>query len=459
MWSRLKTVVLAVVVGAAALVPLFGDPRSTPLTHPLWARMLLRSLDLTEAVRVSTQASQVFSALAWRDSLSYQADSFLRAQGATVREEGGRKVIVAGEGPAEVVYPLAVTRPGDYQVRARLAGSPDSPASAEVLPLGGGNTLRTFTFLPAAETGWVYGGATHLDPGAYAAQFLIPPGGVLSQVEVAPPCVNSIEPIGGWKPAAVTTAEDLAVTVLKAIDVEEELPPAATPIEAAGDAFLVEAPADAVEERAQASGLEGMTLRSSKGGLRAILTVDLEEAGLYSVSALVSTGDGQRWLADGCRKAVVCRAEGVRWRPILNQDFSAGRHTFIVTLGPGATVERVRVELKKTTAADYVATLRRIGFDPGPEGAATRERALEAMRFVRERRQLRLAELCGDRVLFEERPPTLPPQQQVAQAPVAPPPPGAPPAPPAGPVEPPPLGPPILPPQPPATPTQPSGGI
>src|SRR4030042_2562587 len=95
MWGRLKTLVLAAVVGAAALVPLFGDPRSTPVTHPLWARMLLRSLDMTDAVRASTQASQVFATLAWRDSLSYPADRYLRAEGVGAREEGGRPVLAA----------------------------------------------------------------------------------------------------------------------------------------------------------------------------------------------------------------------------------------------------------------------------------------------------------------------------------------------------------------------------
>jgi hypothetical protein len=456
MGSRLKTLVLAVVVGAAALVPLFGDPRSTPLTHPLWARMLLRSLDLTDAVRVSTQASQVFETLTWRDSLSYSADEFMRAQGATVREEAGRKVVVAEAGPADVVYSLAVARPGDYQLRARLSGSGQAPATAEVLPLSGGNALRTFTFHPTAEPAWEFGGATHLDPGAYAAEFLIPPGCTLSQVEVAPPCVNGIEPMGGWKPTAVTTAEDLAVTALKAIDAEQELPPAATPIELTPDALQVEAPPEAVEERAQASGLAAMTLRAGRRGLRAVVAVELPEAGLYSLSALVSTGSGQRWVADGCRKAVVCKSEGLRWRPILNQAFSAGRHTLIVTLGDGATVERVRFEQKKAEATDYVATLVRLGFDPGPAGPVTRAKALDAMGFIRDQRQQRLAELCGDRALVDER--TALPPPQVVQGPVVPPPPpqgGGEIGP--GPV-PPPIGPPVLPPQTPATPTEPTGG-
>jgi hypothetical protein len=459
MWGRMKTVVLATVAGAAALVPLFGDPRSTPVTHALWARMLLRSLDMTDAVRASTQASQVFATLAWRDSLSYPADRYLRAEGAVVREEGGRPVVAAGAFPAEVVYALAVARPGDYQLRARLAGQPGAPATAEVLPMAGGNAIKAFTLIPGAEPGWVFAGSTHLDPGAYAAQFLLPPGCTLSQVEVAPPCVNSIEPRGGWKPAGVTTAEDLAITALKAIDVEHELPPGALPIEITGDQFQVEAPAAAVEEQAKATGLDAMTLRARSQGLRAIVAVDLPDAGLYSVSAFASPGAGQRWLADGCRKAVVCPGQGSGWRPIMSQGFAAGRHTVLLTLGDGATVERVRFELKKSAPADYVATLKRLGFDPGPDGPVARGRALDAARFVRDQRRSLEASLCGDEVFFEETPATLPTQvASAAEPPGGPqqPPPQPPPQPP-GPVEPP-IGPPVLPPQPPGSPTQPTGG-
>jgi hypothetical protein len=451
MWGRLKTLVLAAVVGAAALVPLFGDPRSTPVTHALWARMLLRSLDMTDAVRTSSQASQVFATLAWRDSLSYPADRYLREQGASVRQEGGQAVLSASAGPAEVSYAVAVAQPGDYQLRARLSGQPGTPATAEILPMAGGPAVKSFTLFPAVETGWVFAGSTHLDPGAYAAQFLLPPGCTLSQVEIAPPCVNSIEPAGGWKPTAVTTTQDLAVTTLKAIDVEHELPPAATPIEITGDQFQVEVPVQAVEARAQAQGLDAMTLRASHSGLRAIVAVELPEAGLYSISAFVSPGAGQRWLADGCRKAVVCPGPGTGWRPIMSQVFAAGRHTLVLTLGDGATVERVRVEQKKSQPSDYVATLKRLGFDPGPDGPVARGRALDAMRFVRDQRRSRVAALCGD-VPPEPTPTALPTQVAGSVTPA----PNQPPTQPVGPTEPP-VGPPLLPPQSPATPVTPGG--
>ena len=143
MWGRLKTLVLAAVVGAAALVPLFGDPRSTPVTHPLWARMLLRSLDMTDAVRTSTQASQVFATLAWRDSLSYPADRYLRS-GGRERPRGGRPggPRPPRPGPAEVSYALAVAQPGDYQLRARLSGQPGTAGDRRG-PADGGRGRRS----------------------------------------------------------------------------------------------------------------------------------------------------------------------------------------------------------------------------------------------------------------------------------------------------------------------------
>ena len=453
MWGRLKTFVLAAVVGAAALVPLFGDPRQTPVTHPLWARMLLRSLDMTDAVRASSQASQVFSALAPRDSLAYPADRFLKVEGAVVRGEGSASVLTAGASPAEVSFAIPVAQPGDYHLRARLSSVAGAPATAEVLPFAGGDPLRTFTLVPAAETGWVSAGTTHLDPGAYAAQFLLPPGGTLSEVEVAPPCVNAIEPEGGWMPNGVTTSDDLAITALKAIDIEHELPPAATPIELTGDAFQVEAPHSAVEERSTATGLAAMTLRAGRSGLRAIVSIDVPEAGLYSVSAFASPGAGQRWLVDGCRKAIVCPSEGSGWRPIMSQTLAAGRHTLVLTLGDGASVERLRLEKKKSAASDYVATMRRLGFDPGQAGPVTRGRALDAMRFVHTQRQALLASLCGDRVFVDDTPAGLP-AQIAGTATVVP---GRPGEGGGGGTVQPPVAPPLIPPQPPASPT--GGGL
>jgi hypothetical protein len=454
MLSKVKTAIVLAVVAAAALVPLFGDPRSTPITHPLWARMLLRSMGMNDAVRVSSQASQVFATLSWKDSLTYSADSFTKSDGVAVREQGGRKEVTVASGVGEVVYPLAVVQPGDYRMRFRMSGPPTTPATAEISPLGG-SAVKSFAFTPTAAVSWVNGSPAHLDPGAYSAALMLPTGSTLEYVEVAPPCVSPIEPAGGWKPDSITSVEDIALTALRAMELENELPPADSPIEVSGAEFAPEDPT-AVKTSASEESLGGVWLHAGQRGLRAIVNVNLPEPGLYTLSAFVVPGSGQSWVADGCRKEVVCpSAKGAAWRPILTQNFSAGRHSVAVTLLDGAAVERLRMERKKDKPTDYLGALRRLGYDPGTSGAVSRERAVEAMKFVEKRRGEMLTSYCGDIRLPAVR--ALPPDQLLATTvAVAGQQVGAG----AGPVAPaaPPLGSALLPPQELASPTQPGGG-
>ena len=179
--------------------------------------------------------------------------------------------------------------------------------------------------------------------------------------------------------------------------------------------------------------------------------MNLPEPGLYTLSVFGSAGAGQRWVADGCRKSVLCpSSSGSAWRVVMSQPMSAGRHTLAVTLGDGAVVERARIERKKDSPADYLATLRRVGFDPGPDGPVSRDKAVAAMGFVHDRHRERAAQLCGDPSLPEF---AVPPGAQAAAGAGA-----------AGlpaPVNPPPalpdvLGPSLLPPQPPASPVSPT---
>ena len=306
----------------------------------------------------------------------------------------------------------------------------------------------------------MFGGSARLGAGAYAARFLLPPGCSLAGVEFAPPCLHPIEPPGGWLPDAVTTRDDLAVTALRAMDREEELPPAASAVVVDADAFRVEAPAGA----ATAAGLAALTLRAGPGGLRAVALAELPEPGLYTVSALAAPGAGQRWLLDSCRSAALCAGGGVAsWRPLASQVFDAGRHWLEVTLGEGASVQAVRLELKKSQPADYVAALERLGFAAGPPGPVSRTTALDAARFVREQRRTVLAAECLQPLPIEQT--TTVVAQRTETTPERPGPPG-PPVPPLPPLPPeggprpvpPPIDTPILPPQEVATPTRPGAG-
>jgi hypothetical protein len=439
-WAGWATAVLAL----AALLPLHGDPRTSPVTHAEWGRLLLRALDMDEVVQASTLASQVFALLSWKDAYSIDAAHYVT--GEHVRRLAGRAGLEAISEVAEVRYLVGMVRGGDYRVRLRLRGRPDRPVSLELATAGRVEAQKTFSAAPAATPGWVDLGATHLDAGPYEARILLPFGAVLERIEFAPPCLGPIEPVGGWRAVAIAQTSDVAVTVIQALDAEAELPPAGPPLEIGGAAFEATGGASLVEAGTS------FGLRAGPGGVQAVAAVDVPVAGLYTVSAFGLTGRGQSWRADACRKRVVCEALPARahpeWRELMTASFTAGPHSLAFTLGAGATVERLRLEPRREEAPDYVSALRRLGFDPGPDGPVTREKAVEAARFVASRRRAAPQDACGD-VLLEL---SLRLAERAAPPDTAAPPPAGP----AGPDGPPPIGPPVVvPPQPPASPTRP----
>ena len=92
---------------------------------------------------------------------------------------------------------------------------------------------------------------------------------------------------------------------------------------------------------------------------------------------------------------------------MFSGEFAAGRHFVTLSLGQGAAMQRIRVERKKDAVADYIATVRRLGLDLGASGPITREKAVEAMRFLKGRRGLDPLNLCQD--ILEREPCSWPP--------------------------------------------------
>ena len=88
-----------------------------------------------------------------------------------------------------------------------------------------------------------------------------------------------------------------------------------------------------------------------------------------------------------------------------------------MVLADGAIVERVRIERKKDGAPDYVATLRRLGFDPGPDGRRLPGEGDGGHR-LRPRRGTAAAwpALCGDPTLPEFQADARPPPGAVSAA-------------------------------------------
>ena len=398
--KSLKGVSLAVAAAVAAiLVPLYGDPRRAPVTHPEWAHMLVRALDMESVLAPGSSASLAFDSLSWRTSVSVAADKPFRSAGVEFLAGPPRAVRANPGSTGELGYRLAIGRPGDYHVRLKLAGArsadPTPGVALELTAEGETTPAKSLSLAPATlmDSGGVY-----LAQRIYTLSVGLPPGVPLEAIEVVPPCVNSIEPVGGWKPTAIAQTGDVAVTALKALDLESELPPAASPIDLPAMAFQPTS-AQVVRASIKNRDLEGFWVEADGNGVQAVAQIDLPERGLYTVSGFGLAGGGQSWVADACRKAVICPAtekpETPRWRPIMTAEFSAGRHSFAVTLIYGAALQRLRFERKKESVADYLGTLTRLGLDLGEERPIPRNLALDAMKFVQGKRRAAL-DKCGD---------------------------------------------------------------
>lgn len=366
----------------AILVPLYGDPRRAPVTHSEWARMMMLSLGFEDALQRVENADALFRGLAWKDERYLVASKYKRGTGVTRR---GVFVDTATES-GESAYDLPVVRSGDYNVRLRLQGAPDRPFKVEIRKDGQLDSVETYhptgsgSEYTSVDLGWV-----RLEPGNHTLSVILPPGTSLESIQVSPPCLGPIEPENGWRAAALATSEDLARTMLQALDLEHELPPADGPIELRAEAFDRLAPESVLAKGGDET--EGYELRASTQGLHAIVYADVETAGLYAVSVWTVEGGGQTWLADSCRGADICSSGVVapRWRTILTSDFNVGRHSFSVLMADGAMVGRIRLQRLKASPEDYVAALKRVGFDSGPKGQITRARAREAMDWLRSR--------------------------------------------------------------------------
>ena len=403
--ASLKTWALFGVVAAAVLVPLYATPFSMPVSHAEWGRMLVRALDMEEALPARVQASLIFTLLSWKSSLSFAADQYATAEGVTLQSERGQRALKAAGSGGEVSYRLAILRSGDYRLRAHIAGDTGAAVASEISTPDNPAPLHRFAPLsPGKVIAWLDVGSTHLDQGQYVATLALPQGTTLERVEIGPPCLSPIEPPNGWRATDPLSASDLAVTAIEALNQESQLPPSETPTEIPGSQFVVTAGSAALTLPAAALGPEALWLKAGPQGLRAVVAVDIGADGLYTLESYGGTGRGQRWLADTCRKAVICpssqQASLPEWREILTARFSAGRHVLAVTLAPGAVVQRIRLLHRRDAPEDYAAALKRIGFDAGTDSPVPRRVAVDAMSFIRDRRRqlLGLDRFCGDTI-------------------------------------------------------------
>jgi hypothetical protein len=297
--------------------------------------------------------------------------------------------------PAEALYEVAMLRAGDYGIRVKLSG--------------GGAVLKVADqsyelFQPESDPRWVDANRVRLSPGSHKLSLMLPEGSRADAIGVTPPCMLPVEPLGGWKPLEPLRFQEMAVTLAKALDLEQNLPELGDPLTIRGEEF-VRTLSFPYEEEAQSVENEPFWLQTGGSIVTAVARFKVSEPGVYSIEARYLSSRPVRWNMDSCLRVITCPVTPTQAgrRRSLALELEAGEHEIEVTLGPGSKLDRIEVQRRDGSTEAYINAVEDEGFKMGkPEGNVLRRDALSAARKLNDR-FLKLASLrCEDSLVTME---------------------------------------------------------
>lgn len=195
-------------------------------------------------------------------------------------------------------------------------------------------------------------GEITLNAGMKELIIAMPANGSIDYVEFWAPPLATIMPLNGWEPDAPLTYTDLAVTVLRALDLQSLLP-------LQNENILIEAEESSVDQSFRTDQRHlgephgGFWLRSGAGGggvtlpfaveTGAVYTLMLNAAGAKRLSGILD--EREPWQAD--------------FPPYLKENIigtwflSPGRHELKIELPPRGGVDLLTLAKRRSTASDY----------------------------------------------------------------------------------------------------------
>jgi hypothetical protein len=365
----------------------YGVAQSTVVTQAEWAVYLAQGLGLDWNLPPNAKSNHYLARLEWSKSIEFQAAQMLEGSTASPSPDGSIQSTLGS--PAEALYEIAMLRAGDYAFRVKLSGGVALLKVAD-------HTYEVYQ--PEASARWVDLDRVRLSPGSHRVSLMLPEGTRADALGVTPPCLLPIEPTGGWQPLEPLRFEEMAVTLAKALDLEQNLPALGEPITIRGEAFARTLTFPYEEETA---AVENERFWLSTGGsiVTAVARFQVPEAGLYSIEARYLSERPVRWNMDSCLRVITCPvtpAQAGRRRSIA-LPLEAGEHEIEVTLGPRSKLDRIEVQRRDGSTEAYIGVVEDEGFKMGePEDDVLRRDALSAARRLRDRFLKFSATRCDD---------------------------------------------------------------
>ncbi len=204
----------------------------------------------------------------------------------------------------------------------------------------------------------------------------------LERVELVAHRGLCIAPADGWQAGRPLRYASMARTLVHALGLEKELPPAGSSIPLEGEVFDEASAGAEVSERRLHNDPSGRAWARAAGSPAEFsYRLRLDEPGLFSVLARLPGGGVQNWSIDGRYRATL-RPRGRRsafdWNHVMTLPLPSGDHVLRVFASRGSGIDRIRLVPHAPSDADYVGVLARQGFVEGaPDAMVTRRVADE----------------------------------------------------------------------------------
>jgi hypothetical protein len=386
--------ILGAALAALGIALGYGTAQNTVVTQAEWAVYLAQGLGLDWNLPPNAKSNHYLARLEWTKSVEFQAAQMLEGSTATPQEDGS---IEAGAVPAEALYEVAMLRAGDYGFRVKLGS--------------GGAVLKvadqTFdVFQPAAEPRWVDLDRVRLGPGSHQVSLMLGGHARADSLGVSPPCMVPVEPSSGWAPLEPLRFDEMAVTLARALDLEQNLPELGEALTIRGEEFTRTLVYPLDDADASAADVDDPFWLSSGDSITtALARFDVPDKGIYSIETRYISPRPVRWNVDSCLRVITCPVipSQIGRRRTIALELEAGQHELEVTLAPGAKLDRVEVRQRDGSREAYLAVVEDEGFKMGEPGESVLRRdALSSARRLRDR-FLRLASLrCQDSLVALE---------------------------------------------------------
>ncbi len=354
------------------------------LTQCEWAIDLSRALGLKGGLPEDAGSDRIISILSQRGFREIEGEDYREADDALRKVDAPSDVaasqqqwVEAGSEGGVARYYFEIPLQQEIILRARGQGAPQfwSIDTSQSILLDIGDELE-----------WMEVGRFNLDPGEHKVEVSIPSGGVLDIFEIIAPGHSPIEPLGGFRPSDPLTYEDKAVTMVRALNLENELP--------IDDGFFLIRESelyDQVDGEYQVSSGEesgkpsqGRWVKPSSGS-RIYFKFEVPEAGIYSI---FSRGFGQfeeEWVLDRGSERVIFQPEDqdeFGWNPVFTVFLEAGPHTLEIRPEGDNGFDVFQILRHRSRGVDYLQLLSDLGFREGTLPPSQGEVGSEGRRYA-----------------------------------------------------------------------------